>query len=138
MKDNIFDALKELLIASFDKNASPHLDSHDNFDNEDDTEALSLSFVNEPSQVNQRIFDEEEKAKLDMSCQSFLLFAEQLGLLTPQTREQVITKLMQIDADHINKDEAKWTLISHLDTNLSEEQLLFLNYALSQTEMTFH
>ena len=45
-----------------------------------------------------RIYTQQEQMRLDVECQGFLLFLEQVGVLDASTREMVIDRVMEIDS----------------------------------------
>lgn len=53
-----------------------------------------------------------------------LLFLEQNEILTPQSRELVIDRVMAIDAVHLTLDNLKWVILMVL-FSLPEEDLAF-------------
>lgn len=58
-----------------------------------------------------RIFAAQEIQKLSTECRGFLLFLEQVRVLTPETREIVIERLMELDAPEIELDDLKWVVM---------------------------
>lgn len=136
MKDSLFDVLKDLLVNSISKHIDTTLENTQLNDDEASDENLDLGFVALPSDNANRVFTIDESMKLTLGCRSLLTFAEKVGLLSPMTRELVIDELMAMDASVVNKDEAKWVIIKHSEKNLTDEQLAFLDYALTRNEHT--
>jgi len=69
-----------------------------------------------------RLFSEHETAKLDLECRGFILFLEQIGVLTPTSREVVIDRLMALDDDDIDLDELKWVTLMVLFNQPGQEE----------------
>ncbi len=63
-----------------------------------------------------RIYAAEEMQKLSTECRGFLLFLEQVRVLTVETREIVIERLMELDAPEIELDDLKWVVMMVLFT----------------------
>ncbi len=58
-----------------------------------------------------RIYTEEEKQLLDVECQGFLMFLEQVNLLDFTTREMVIDRVMELDTKFFSIDDLKWVVL---------------------------
>ncbi len=67
--------------------------------------------VSEPAARSMRVFSSEESVRLDMEGRGFLLYLEQVGLVTAQQRELVLDRLMALDADDIDIDQVKWVVL---------------------------
>lgn len=57
-----------------------------------------------------RVYAREELDRLSAECRGFLLYLEQLGILTLDTRELVIDRLMALDED-IDLERVKWVCL---------------------------
>lgn len=68
-----------------------------------------------------RIYCAEELARLDVECRGFLLFLEQCGILTANSRELIIDRLMALDEDSITLDDLKWVVLLVLFSQPNEE-----------------
>lgn len=68
-----------------------------------------------------RVYAAEEMAKLSTECRGFLLYLEQLGILTPDSRELVIERLLAI-ADDIDLERVKWVCLLVLVSQPGEEE----------------
>ena len=64
-----------------------------------------------PQHSTTRIFSDWEVKKLDLQCQGYLLELEQMGILTPTSRELVIDRLMALEADEINIEQLRWVCL---------------------------
>ena len=58
-----------------------------------------------------RIFTPEEEAMLDVECQGFLIFLEQINVLCATTREMVIDRVMEIDSTEFCLVDVKWVIL---------------------------
>lgn len=136
MKDSLLEDLKNLLIDSIDSKYENKLSEGDiTVETEETVEDVLLA---SPKDQSYRIYDEEECAKLDLTCRDFLLRIEQLQLVGSEQRELIIDKLMQSDTIQVTMDEVRWTVLNALDDELSEEQLLFLDYVLNEEKPLKH
>jgi Smg protein len=150
MKENIFDVLIYLFENYLDDAIELHPDSDDI-----KTELLQAGF--EPTEVNNafdwletlteqsdikpsissafRIFCPQEESKLDLECRNLLLFLEHSNILTPDTREIVIDRIMAVDNETISLDELKWTvlmvLLSQSDDDIAYSRMEDIVYDLT-------
>jgi len=92
-QDEIYKALTwlEKLAALQDTDAYPYF-----------TREASRSF---------RIYTDEEKQLLDMECQGFLMFLEQVNVLDFTTREMVVDRVMELDTKYFSIDDLKWVVL---------------------------
>ncbi len=58
-----------------------------------------------------RIYSAPELAKLEVECQGFLLFLEQINVLDANTREMVIDRVMELDGSSISLEDLKWVVL---------------------------
>ncbi|QCI25113.1 DUF494 family protein [Buchnera aphidicola (Rhopalosiphum padi)] len=58
-----------------------------------------------------RIYTKEEEFKLNSDCRGFILFLEQLEILTLDTREIIIEKIMALDISCLNLEDLKWIVL---------------------------
>ncbi|MDP5135812.1 DUF494 family protein [Rheinheimera baltica] len=58
-----------------------------------------------------RIYSAPELAKMDVECQGFLLFLEQVNVLDALTREMVIDRVMELDSNSISLEDLKWVVL---------------------------
>lgn len=68
-----------------------------------------------------RIYAPEEMAKLSTECRGFLLYLEQLGILTAESRELVIERLLAIK-DDVDLERVKWVCLLVLVSQPGEEE----------------
>ncbi len=58
-----------------------------------------------------RIYTEKEKIRLDIESRGFLLFLEQVNVLTPETREMVIDRVMGLETQELLLNDLKWIIL---------------------------
>ncbi|QCI17294.1 DUF494 family protein [Buchnera aphidicola (Aphis helianthi)] len=63
------------------------------------------------NQISTRIYNQEELFKLNADCRGFILFLEQLEILTLDTREMVIERIMALEINEINLEDLKWIIL---------------------------
>jgi Smg protein len=68
-----------------------------------------LPLVFGPSSAT-RLYTREEMSKLSAECRGFLIYLEQLGIVTAQSRELVIDRLMALKED-IDLERVKWVCL---------------------------
>ena len=68
-----------------------------------------------------RIFCSEEKVKLDLECQDFIMFLEHSGILNSANREIVIDRAMALEHEEISMEKLKWIVLMVLLSQPGEE-----------------
>ncbi|TKB51917.1 DUF494 family protein [Ferrimonas aestuarii] len=58
-----------------------------------------------------RVYTEAEMLRLDTTCRGFLLFLEQVKVLSGETREMVIDRVMELDGEPLSLDDLKWVVL---------------------------
>jgi Smg protein len=58
-----------------------------------------------------RVYSDIETERLDAESRGFLLFLEQMGILTPEARERVIDRAMALDTDDFDLNQLKWVVL---------------------------
>lgn len=61
--------------------------------------------------TSMRIFSSEEMERLDLESRGFLLFLEHINVLTPETREMVIDRVMGLETEEFELDDLKWIIL---------------------------
>ncbi|GAM54953.1 hypothetical protein JCM19231_5873 [Vibrio ishigakensis] len=74
--------------------------------NEENSQQIALS-----SATSMRIYSEKEQQRLDTRCRGFLLFLEQINVLTPESREMVIDRVMGLETMDLQLDDLKWIIL---------------------------
>jgi len=81
----------------------------------------SLPFANNPAKRSMRVYNMRELARLDADCRGYLLYLEQIGILSSVQRELVLDRLMALDAVDIDVDQVKWVVLMVLFSQPGEE-----------------
>ncbi|SEQ38028.1 Smg protein [Ectothiorhodospira magna] len=68
-----------------------------------------------------RVYTQAEINRMDAESRGFLLFLEHNGILDPATREVVINRIMDLDAEDINLEEIKWITLMVLFNQPGQE-----------------
>lgn len=58
-----------------------------------------------------RVFTAKEMQHFDIECRGFLHFLEQINVLNVETREMVIERASEIEADSFCLDDLKWVIL---------------------------
>lgn len=58
-----------------------------------------------------RIYTTKECERLSIECRGFLTFLEQVNVLTTETREMVIDRIMGLETDDFELDDLKWIVL---------------------------
>jgi Smg protein len=68
-----------------------------------------------------RVFTAQELVRLDVQERGFLLFLEQAGVLSSETRELVIDRVMALETDEIDLTQLKWIILMVLFNQPGQE-----------------
>ncbi|OOG28068.1 hypothetical protein B1C78_02265 [Thioalkalivibrio denitrificans] len=68
-----------------------------------------------------RVYTEKESERLDARARGFLLFLEQNGVLEAATRELVLDRIMDLEAEDISLDQLKWVTLMVLFNQPDQE-----------------
>jgi len=69
----------------------------------------SINLLSNP--ISTRIYTPEESRKLNVDCRGFILFLEQLEILTLDTREMIIERIMELDIHELSLEDLKWIVL---------------------------
>jgi Smg protein len=72
----------------------------------DQRAAISMSAA-----TSTRIYTDKEKGRLDVKNRGFLLFLEQVNVLTTETREMVIDRVMGLETQELLLEDLKWIIL---------------------------
>jgi Smg protein len=67
--------------------------------------------VQAPGDRSIRLFNELELQRLDLECRGYLLYLEQVGILSPAQRERVIDRLMALGPGMVDREQVKWVVL---------------------------
>jgi Smg protein len=68
-----------------------------------------------------RVFDTRELARLDTECRGYILYLENIGILSASQRELVIDRLLALDAAQIDIEQVKWVVLMVLFSQPGQE-----------------
>jgi Smg protein len=68
-----------------------------------------------------RLFSATEMKRIDVECRGFILFLEQMGILTPTSRELVIDRAMALENEDFDIEQLKWVVLMVLFNQPGEE-----------------
>jgi Smg protein len=71
-----------------------------------------------------RVFDPREQARLDTECRGYILYLENIGILSAAQRELVIDRLLALDARQIDVEQVKWVVLMALFSQPGQENAL--------------
>jgi Smg protein len=106
----------ELLRAGF---GEPEVDSA--LDWLDGLNETSAPYAGIPGERSVRIYNEVEIRRLDIDCRGYLLYLEQVGILSAAQREVVIDRLMALGSDTVDKEQLKWVVLMVLFAQPGQE-----------------
>ena len=69
------------------------------------------SAISTSAATSMRIFTAQEMERLDLESRGFLLFLEQIKVLTPDIREMVIDRVMGLETNEFELDDLKWIIL---------------------------
>ncbi|EFP97116.1 DUF494 family protein [Vibrio caribbeanicus] len=58
-----------------------------------------------------RIYTRKESERLNLECRGFITFLEQVNVLTTETREMVIDRIMGLETEEFELDDLKWIVL---------------------------
>jgi len=68
-----------------------------------------------------RVLAPQEREKLDVEAQGFLMFLEQQGVLSPAQRELVLDRVIALDVEEVDVEELKWVILMVLFNQPDQE-----------------
>ncbi|NUW73987.1 DUF494 domain-containing protein [Vibrio mediterranei] len=74
--------------------------------NADNQSAIATSAA-----TSTRIYTAQEMSRMDVKSRGLLLFLEQIGVLTAETREMVIDRVMGLETNDFELDDLKWIIL---------------------------
>ncbi|EPE37479.1 protein smg [Candidatus Photodesmus katoptron] len=63
------------------------------------------------SETSARIYTDKEIQRINLESRGFLLFLEQIKVLTTETREMVIDRVMGLEASDFELEDLKWIVL---------------------------
>jgi Smg protein len=74
-----------------------------------------------PTSSSLRVYDRREQSRLDAGCRGYLMYLEQVGILTADQRELVLDRLMALDGGEIDIEQIKWVVLMVLFSQPGQE-----------------
>ena len=106
----------ELERAGFNNRVIEHaLEWLDGLDGESDEDEPA------PNDRSIRIFNRREQARLDTACRGYIIYLEQIGILSAGQRELVLDRLFALGARDIDIEDIKWVVLMVLFTQPGQE-----------------
>jgi Smg protein len=68
-----------------------------------------------------RLFNDEERVRLDAACRGYIMYLENIGILPPAQRELVIDRVMALGDDEVDVDHIKWVVLMVLFSQPGQE-----------------
>jgi Smg protein len=68
-----------------------------------------------------RLFNDEERVRLDAACRGYIMYLENIGILPPAQRELVIDRVMALGDDEVDVDQIKWVVLMVLFSQPGQE-----------------
>ncbi len=69
-----------------------------------------------------RLYNEYEQERLDVFCRGYIIYLEQIGILSPPQREIVVDRLLALESEDIDVDQIKWVVLMVLFSQPGQEQ----------------
>ncbi len=76
---------------------------------------------NRSSGEGTRIYSDLELERLDAACRGYILYLEQIGILSPPQREILIDRLLALEAPDIDVEQIKWVVLMVLFSQPGQE-----------------
>ena len=71
----------------------------------------AYTHIEQSTSTSMRIYTQPEIDGIDTACRGFLLFLEQIKVLTSETREMVIEQVMALETEELSLDDLKWVVL---------------------------
>lgn len=59
-----------------------------------------------------RVYTPYEASRLDVRTQGFLVYLQQTGVLSKETREEVISRALSLESEQISVEQLKWIVLT--------------------------
>ena len=79
-------------------------------------------FSIQPAERSIRLFNQFELTRLDSECRGYILYLEQIGILSSVQRELVIDRLMALGSGDIDVEQVKWVVLMVLFSQPGQEK----------------
>jgi uncharacterized protein Smg (DUF494 family) len=95
---------------------------------------VHVEHIKSPESASVRVFTPGEQMKLTKASYQFLMRLAAWGIVSPETLELIINRLVFSDSRVVSLQETKWTIRTTLAGGLNFEQVAFLDLLLYQKE----
>jgi Smg protein len=85
------------------------------------TDGPDISRLRAPTARATRIFNDVERAHLDIHAQGYIIYLEQIGILSAEQRELLIDRLMALGTDEVDIEQIKWVVLMVLFSQPGQE-----------------
>ncbi|MDH3532192.1 MAG: DUF494 domain-containing protein [Gammaproteobacteria bacterium] len=139
MKENVLDVLMYLFESYVDADEEPEADQNElrdelaraGFGNPEIDRALdwldgltdhqdNLAYQAQTTHGT-RIYSEFEHERLDTSCRGYVMYLEQIGILSSPQREIVVDRLLALESADIDVEQIKWVVLMVLFSQPGQE-----------------
>jgi len=139
MKENVLDVLMYLFETYIDTEEEPEPDQNElrdelaraGFGDSEIDRALDwldgltdnhdvLSYDPQTSHGT-RIYNDVEQQRLDSGCRGFIIYLEQIGILSPPQREILVDRLLALESPDIDVEQIKWVVLMVLFSQPGQE-----------------
>ncbi len=139
MKENVLDVLMYLFETYIDTEEEPEADHNElreelsraGFRDAEIEHALDwldglsanndILSPNPQTEHGTRVFSEMELSRLDAACRGYIMYLEQVGILSPPQRELVIDRLLALESADIDVEQIKWVVLMVLFSQPGQE-----------------
>jgi Smg protein len=74
-------------------------------------ETENTPYMNNSAITSIRVYIPQEMARMDVTCRGFLTYLEQIHVLSADTREMVIDRVMELETSDFVLDDLKWIIL---------------------------
>ncbi len=139
MKEGVFDVLMYLFETYIDAEEDPEPDQNElrgelvkaGFGDAEIDRALDWLdglaenhdelILNPQTEHGTRVYNQLELERLDMQCRGFIIYLEQIGILSPSQRELLIDRLLALGTPDIDVEQIKWVVLMVLFSQPGQE-----------------
>lgn len=140
MKENVLDVLMYLFETYVDADEEPEADQNElrdelsraGFGDPEIDRALdwldgltdhhdNLAY-NAQTAHGSRIYNDFEQDRLDVACRGYIVYLEQIGILSPPQREILVDRLLALESADIDVEQIKWVVLMVLFSQPGQEQ----------------
>lgn len=139
MKEGVFDVLMYLFETYIDAEEDPEPDQNElrgelvkaGFGDIEIDRALDWldglaeshidRILNPQTEHGIRVYNDLELDRLDTQCRGFIVYLEQIGILSPPQRELLIDRLLALETPDIDVEQIKWVVLMVLFSQPGQE-----------------